>query len=79
MSVIIFNTRESYEAETLMSCYYWQFIPINLSQLVGQMVHVVTFPGVERGKVYYRGSDNEKSTQLKLSKGNYETDFQLPP
>ena len=37
---------------------------------------VATFPGVERGKVYYRRLDNEK---LKRSKGNYETEFQLPP
>ena len=42
-----------------------------LAQLVGQMV--ATFPGVERGKVYYRRLDNEKSTQLKRSKGNFET------
>ena len=48
-----------------------------LAQLVGQMV--ATFPGVERGKVYYRRLDNEKSTQLQRSKGNYETEFQLPP
>ena len=40
---------------------------------------VATFPGVERGKVYYRRLDNEKSTQLQRSKGNYETEFQLPP
>lgn len=42
-----------------------------LAQLVGQMI--ATFPDVERGKVYYRRLDNEKSTQLKRSKGNFET------
>ena len=40
---------------------------------------VATVPGVERGKVYYRRLDNEKSTQLKRSKGNFEAEFQLPP
>ena len=48
-----------------------------LAQLVGQMV--ATFPSVERDKVYYRKLDNEKSTQLKRSKGNFEAEFQLPP
>ena len=47
-----------------------------LAQLVGQMV--ATFPGVERGKVYYRRLDNEKSTQLKRSKGIMRQNFSCP-
>lgn len=47
-----------------------------ISQLIGQMV--ASFPGVERAKVYYRRLHNEKTKQLSLAKGNFDSVFQIP-
>ena len=41
-----------------------------VAKVVGKMV--AAFPGVEFGPLYYRKLDNDKSTALKINRGNYE-------